>query len=116
MYYYDKYYSTADKAALDSALLYIDEEMKENPKEKWSLYCYKLTIYSIKEEYDKALSSCPADRHSTTLSSALVVFPIAEMTTNKPSDVLFIRTIFSRFRTPLASFTEAPPNLKTRIY
>ena len=58
MYYYDKYYSTADKAALDTALLYIDEEMKENPKEKWSLYCYKLIIYSIKEEYDKALSSC----------------------------------------------------------
>ena len=58
MYYYDKYFSTTDKTALDSALLYIDEEMKENPKEKWSLCCYKLIIYSIKEEYDKALSSC----------------------------------------------------------
>ena len=45
--YYDKYFSTADKTALDSALLYIDEEIKENPKDKWSVYCYKLSIYSI---------------------------------------------------------------------
>ena len=58
MYYYDQYFTTADKTALDSALVYIEEEMKENPKEKWSLYCYKLGIFSIKEEYDKALSTC----------------------------------------------------------
>ena len=58
MYYYDQYISTADKTALDSALFYIEEEMKGNPKNKWSLYGYQLMIYSIKEEYDKALSSC----------------------------------------------------------
>ena len=58
MYFYEQYFTTADKTALDSALVYIEEEMKENPKENWSLYCYKLSIYSIKEEYDKALSSC----------------------------------------------------------
>lgn len=58
MYFYEQYYTKADKTALDSALLYIDEEIKENPKDKWSLYYYKLSIYSIKEEYDKALSSC----------------------------------------------------------
>lgn len=58
MHYYDQYFSTTDMAALDSALWYINEEMKEKPEENWSLYYYKLTIYSIKEEYDKALSLC----------------------------------------------------------
>ena len=58
MYFYEQYFTTADKTALDSALVYIEEEMKENPKEEWSLYCYKLAIYSFKKEYDKALSSC----------------------------------------------------------
>ena len=52
MYNYDKYFSTADKTALDSALFYIEEEMRENPKNKWSLYGYQLMIYSIKKEYD----------------------------------------------------------------
>ena len=58
LYYYDKYLSKADNTALDSALFYIEEEIKKNPKDKWSLYGYQLMIYSIKEEYDKALSSC----------------------------------------------------------
>ena len=58
MYYYNQYFSGAGKTALDSAIFYIDEKMKENPEEKWSLYCYKLTCYSMLEEYDKALSTC----------------------------------------------------------
>lgn len=58
MDYYNQYFLTADKASLDSALFYIDKEMKDDPEEKWVLYTYKLTIYSIQQEYDKALSTC----------------------------------------------------------
>lgn len=58
MDYYNRYFSTADKASLDSALFYIDKEMKDDPEEKWLLYSYKLTIFSIQQEYDKALSTC----------------------------------------------------------
>lgn len=59
MYYYNQYFSAgAGRTALDSAIFYIDEKMKDNPEENWSLYCYKLMAYSILREYDKALSTC----------------------------------------------------------
>ena len=49
-----------------------------------------------------------------TSSKALVIFPIAEITTKVFSVPSFFK-IVATFMTPFASFTEAPPNLKILI-